>query len=124
MIGSFRECRTSHCKEDEAFYLDDVVDRIRRSMFSPTRKLRRATSAVRAGHARARSCRRRGTYDNTMPGGTAPARTFVWMQGHDYVNFADPRLQPMLLRGIAWAAKHPVDELVKFQPPARAGRGR
>lgn len=50
------------------------------------------------------------TYEHTVPGGQ-PARAFVWMQGHVYTNFADPRVQPMLLRGIAWAAKKPVDAL-------------
>ena len=40
-----------------------------------------------------------------------PARAFVWMQGHTYTNFADPRVQPMILRGIAWAAKKPIDAL-------------
>ena len=62
------------------------------------------------------------TYEHTLAGGQ-PARAFVWMQGHAYANFADPRVQPMLLRGIAWAAKHPVDELVDYTPPARGRRG-
>jgi type 1 glutamine amidotransferase len=62
------------------------------------------------------------TYEHTVPGGQ-PARAFVWMQGHTYTNFANPQVQPMLLRGIAWAAKHPVDELVNYQPPARGRRG-
>lgn len=56
------------------------------------------------------------TYDHTVPGG-APARAFVWMQGHNYTNFANPQLQNMLLRGIAWAAKRPVDELVDYKAP-------
>jgi type 1 glutamine amidotransferase len=58
------------------------------------------------------------TYEHTLPGGE-PARAFVWMQGHTYANFANPQIQAMLLRGIAWAAKRPVDELVNYQPPAR-----
>ena len=28
-----------------------------------------------------------------------PYRAFVWMQGHNYANFANPQVQPMLLRG-------------------------
>ena len=44
------------------------------------------------------------TYENTLDGGK-PYRAFVWMQGHNYVNFTNPQVQPMLLRGIAWAAK-------------------
>ncbi len=59
------------------------------------------------------------TYEHTLPGGQ-PARAFVWMQGHIYANFANPQLQAMLLRGIAWAAKRPVDELVDYQAPLPA----
>jgi type 1 glutamine amidotransferase len=59
------------------------------------------------------------TYEHTLPGGQ-PARAFVWMQGHIYANFANPQLQAMLLRGIAWAGKRPVDELVDYKPPAPA----
>lgn len=54
------------------------------------------------------------TYEHTLPGGL-PARAFVWMQGHEYKNLLDPQIQAMLLRGIAWAAKHPVDELVDYK---------
>jgi type 1 glutamine amidotransferase len=56
------------------------------------------------------------TYEHTLPGGE-PARAFVWMQGHSYANFARPEIQNMLLRAIAWAGKHPVDELVDYKPP-------
>ena len=56
------------------------------------------------------------TYEHTLPGGQ-PARSFVWMQGHEYANFSKPEVQSMLLRAIAWAARHPVDELVDYQPP-------
>jgi type 1 glutamine amidotransferase len=63
------------------------------------------------------------TYEHTLPGGQ-PARVFVDMQGHTYANFANPQIQKMLLRGIAWAGKKPVDELVDYAPPAgRGGRG-
>jgi type 1 glutamine amidotransferase len=62
------------------------------------------------------------TYERTMPGGE-PYRAFVWMQGHNYENFANPQVQPMLLRGIAWAAKKPVDSLMTVRQPQR-GRGR
>ena len=60
------------------------------------------------------------TYERTIAGGQ-PYRAFVWMQGHNYANFADPRIQPMLLRGIAWAGKRPVDALMIVTPPR--GRG-
>ena len=46
------------------------------------------------------------------------------MQGHTYANFANYQIQRTLLRGIAWAGKRPVDELLNYVPPARpAGRG-
>jgi type 1 glutamine amidotransferase len=61
------------------------------------------------------------TYEHTVPGGQ-PARAFVWMQGHTYENFSKPDLQAMLLRGIAWAGKHPVDELVDYKLPVRPQR--
>jgi type 1 glutamine amidotransferase len=56
------------------------------------------------------------TYEHTLPGGQ-PARAFVWMQGHNYSSFAKPEIQNMLLRAIAWAGRHPVDELVDYKPP-------
>jgi type 1 glutamine amidotransferase len=55
------------------------------------------------------------TYEHTPPGGQ-PARAFVWMQGHEYVNFNNYQVQQMLLRGIAWAAKKPIDALVDYVP--------
>ena len=51
-------------------------------------------------------------------------RSFVWMQGHTYTNFADPQVQPMLLRGIAWAAKWPIESLLTVRQPANQGGGR
>jgi type 1 glutamine amidotransferase len=60
------------------------------------------------------------TYEHELPGGK-PARAFVWMQGHEYANLANPQIQAMVLRGIAWAGHHPVDELVDYkQPPMPA----
>lgn len=56
------------------------------------------------------------TYEHTLPGGQ-PARAFVWMQGHEYANFSNYQIQQMLLRGIAWAGKKPVDSLVDYVPP-------
>lgn len=57
------------------------------------------------------------TYEHTMNGGQ-PARAFVWMQGHSYENIMKPEYTNMLLRGIAWAGKQPVDSLVDYKPPA------
>ena len=62
------------------------------------------------------------TYEHTVPGGQ-PARAFVWMQGHTYANFANYQIERTLLRGIAWAGKKPVDELVNYVAPPRPARG-
>jgi type 1 glutamine amidotransferase len=59
------------------------------------------------------------TYQRTLPGGY-PFRSFVWMQGHLYANFANPTVLPMLLRGVAWAANYPLDSLAN---PVVRGRG-
>ncbi len=56
------------------------------------------------------------TYEHTLPGGS-PARAFVWMQGHNYINFSNPPLQNMVLRAIAWTAHKAVDELVDYKAP-------
>lgn len=61
------------------------------------------------------------TYEHTLPGGQT-ARAFVWMQGHEYANFANYQIQQMLLRGIAWAAKKPVDSLIDYVPPPHPPR--
>ena len=63
------------------------------------------------------------TYEHTVAGGQ-PARAFVWMQGHEYTNFANYQVQQMLLRGIAWAARKPVDALVNYVPPKPSGTGK
>ena len=56
------------------------------------------------------------TYEHTLAGGE-PARAFVWMQGHEYANFSNYQIQQMLLRGIAWAGRKPVDSLLDYIPP-------
>lgn len=63
------------------------------------------------------------TYEHTIPGGQ-PARAFVWMQGHTYANFANYQIQRTLLRGIAWAGKKPVEELVSYVAPPPPPRTR
>jgi type 1 glutamine amidotransferase len=63
------------------------------------------------------------TYEHTVAGGQ-PARAFVFMQGDLYSNFANYQIQQMLLRGIAWAGKQPVDSLVDYVPPPPPMRGR
>ncbi len=66
------------------------------------------------------------TYEKSLvPAPTGqPYRAFVWMQGHNYSNFALPQVQGMLLRGIAWTAKRPVDTLMTERPARGGGRGR
>jgi len=76
------------------------------------------TPAARQGGGVGQTVPQIWTYEHTVPGGQ-PARAFVFMQGHTYASFSNPQVRDMLLRGIAWAAKHPVDELVDYkQPPA------
>ncbi len=79
--------------------------------------------AERRDRTRARSCRRSGrTRSRSRPAPTgSPYRAFVWMQGHNYSNFALPKVQPMLLRGIAWAGKRPSDTLMTERPQRRRG---
>lgn len=80
-------------------------------------------SAVNAGHA-GETVPQIWTYEKQLvPAPTGqPYRAFVWMQGHNYSNFSNPQVQPMLLRGIAWAARRSVDTLMT-ERPARGGRG-
>ena len=80
-------------------------------------------SAQRAGHA-GETVPQIWTYENQLtPAPTGqPFRAFVWMQGHFYANFSNPQIQPMLLRGIAWAAHRSVDTLMT-ERPGRGGRG-
>lgn len=63
------------------------------------------------------------TYERALapPPTGQPFRAFVWMQGHNYANFALPHVQGMLLRGIAWAGKYPADALSTVRPPQRRG---
>jgi type 1 glutamine amidotransferase len=61
------------------------------------------------------------TYEHTLDGGQ-PARAFVWLQGHVYSNFSNYQIERTLLRGIAWAGKKPVDELINYVAPPRPPR--
>ena len=65
------------------------------------------------------------TYEKslTVGPGAQPFRAFVWMQGHNYANFSEPQVQPMLLRGIAWAGKRSADALATERPQRGGGRG-
>lgn len=79
------------------------------------------TPAARRGGGVGQTVPQVWTYEHQMAGG-APARAFVWMQGHSYENFAKPQVRDMLLRGIAWAGKKPVDVLVDYVPSAQPMR--
>jgi type 1 glutamine amidotransferase len=109
--------------KDEAFYSMTWATSPKINVLA-TAKIAATPTAVNAGHA-GEEVPQIWSYEHTMAGGTAPSRAFVWMQGHLYANVTDPRIKPMLLRGIAWAAKRPVNELVDYVQPQRgAGRGR
>ena len=104
---------------DEAFYSmtwakDPEIHVLATAEIAPTRS---------AGDHKGEVVPQMWTYEHTLAGGQ-PARAFVWMQGHTYADFANYQIQRTLLRGIAWAGKKPVDELINYEPPARpAGRG-
>jgi type 1 glutamine amidotransferase len=107
---------------DEAFYLMTWSQSPKIHVLA-TAKIDDTPSAKNAGHA-GEEVPQIWTYENTLAGGQ-PYRAFVWMQGHEYANFTDLRIEPMLLKGIAWAAKRPYDELLTVRTPQRGGgRGR
>jgi type 1 glutamine amidotransferase len=60
------------------------------------------------------------TAERTLAGGK-PFRSFVYMLGHKFSNWSKPEVQTLMLRGIAWAGRRPVDLLTN--PPAAAERG-
>jgi type 1 glutamine amidotransferase len=104
--------------QDEAFFLmtwakDPAIHVLATTQIAPTRS---------AGEHKGEVVPQIWSYEHALPGGQ-PARAFVWMQGHTYSNFANEQIQRTLLRGIAWAGKKPVDELVNYKPPARPARG-
>ena len=61
------------------------------------------------------------TYEKTVAGGE-PHRSFVWMQGHYPANFLKEGPRDLILRGIAWAGKRPVDELLAAPPQKPVAR--
>lgn len=102
---------------DEAFFsmtwaADPAIHVLATATIPPTRS---------AGEHKGEVVPQMWTYEHTVPGGQ-PARAFVWMQGHTYANFANYQIQRTLLRGIAWAAKKPVDELINYVAPPRPPR--
>ena len=75
------------------------------------------TPSARKGGGVGQTIPQMWTYEHTMPGGSAPARAFVWMQGHMVDSLQDPAIQKVLMRGIAWAGKKPTTELTDYVPP-------
>lgn len=63
------------------------------------------------------------TAERTLTGGK-PFRSFVYMLGHSYKNWSMPEVQTLMLRGIAWAGRRPVDLLTNRPAPAPRGAGR
>jgi len=63
------------------------------------------------------------TAERTLAGGK-PFRSFVYMLGHRFDNWSKPEVKTLMLRGIAWAGRRPVDLLTNAPAPAeRGGRG-
>ena len=106
---------------DEAFFLmtwakDPAPKMLATSPVAPTR-----SAGTHAGEIAPQVW----TYERTFfprLGGQPTFRSFVWMQGHNYVNLQDPRVLPTLLRGIAWAAKAPIDSLLTVKPAPQPQR--
>ena len=99
---------------DEAFFsmtwaADPVIHVLATAEIAPTRS---------AGEHRGEKVPQIWTYEHRTSGGRT-ARAFVWMQGHNYANFSNYQIQRTLLRGIAWAAQKPVDELIDYVAPPR-----
>jgi type 1 glutamine amidotransferase len=113
--------------EDEAFYLMTWAKSPEIHVLA-TAVMDATPTAKTSGHA-GEVVPQIWTYEKSMAPALAGAatgqsyRAFVWMQGHNYVNFSNPQVQPMLLRGIAWAGKRSVDTLMT-ERPARGGGGR
>ncbi len=102
---------------DEAFFnmtwaSDPAIHVLATAEIAPTRS---------AGEHRGEKVPQMWTYEHPVAGGQT-ARAFVWMQGHQYANFSNYQIQRTLLRGIAWAAKKPVDELIDYVAPPRPAR--
>jgi type 1 glutamine amidotransferase len=112
---------TDFAIKDEAFYLM-TWSKTPEVHILATAVMDATPTAKQAGHA-GEVVPQIWTYEKQLtPAPTGqPYRAFVWMQGHFYANFTNPQVQPMLLRGIAWAAHRSVDTLMA-ERPARGGR--
>lgn len=70
-------------------------------------------TSIRAGY-NGKTIPQMWTYEHSVEGSTAPARSFVWMQGHMIDNIDNPSLRDVVMRGIAWAGKRPYNELTDY----------
>jgi type 1 glutamine amidotransferase len=93
---------------DEAFYKMDFAPGVK-PLLTVTMP---DTPAARKGGGVGQTVPQMWTYEHTLPGGQ-PARAFVWMQGHMVDNLDNPRMRAVMLRGIAWAGKRPIEELAQ-----------
>ena len=59
------------------------------------------------------------TYENTLAGGTQPYRAFVWMQGHNYSNFTDPKIAADAAQGDRLGGEEAVRRADDGAPGAR-----
>ncbi len=96
---------------DEAFYKLDFAPGVK-PLLTVTMP---DTPAARRGGGVGQTVPQMWTYEHTLPGGQ-PARAFVWMQGHMVDNLDNPRMRAVMLRGIAWAGKRPIEELADYAP--------
>ena len=99
---------------DEAFYKLDFAPGVK-PLLTVTMP---DTPAARKGGGVGQTVPQMWTYEHTLPGGQ-PARAFVWMQGHMVDNLYNPRMRAVMLRGIAWAGKRPIAELVDSRSAGR-----
>src|SRR4051812_6048848 len=99
--------------DDEIYYDMDLSPNIRVLAAAYTPKTSSTRNSKKADESTAAGRRasvydiqpQMWTYERTIEGGV-PYRAFVSIPGHLYTNFARPNYRAVLLRGIAWAAKH------------------
>ncbi|HWB29080.1 MAG TPA: ThuA domain-containing protein [Vicinamibacterales bacterium] len=108
---------------DESFYLMTWADSPKINVLATTKIDDTPSARAGTGHV-GEVVPQMWTYERTILGlGAQPYRAFVWMQGHEYKNFTNPAIEKMILRGIAWVGKRPIDFLENGRPAGRFGGG-
>jgi type 1 glutamine amidotransferase len=108
---------------DESFYLMTWADSPKINVLATTKIDDTPSARAGTGHV-GEVVPQMWTYERTVLGlGAQPYRAFVWMQGHEYKNFTNPAIEKMILRGIAWVGKRPIDFLENGRPAGRFGGG-